>query len=453
MRVLILSCNTGEGHNSCGRAIQEAFRGQGIDCEMVDALSFISPSVSQLISSSFNRIYRYTPGLFSRGYRYAEAHPGMFRDGTLVDRAITAGVERTYRYIQDGAYDVAVCTHVFTAMIATEVLRRHAPSLQTYFVATDYTCSPSCGESELDAYFIPDECLSDEFAGQGIPRRKLVASGIPIRQAFYASVEREAAKASLSLPPDCRHLLIMSGSMGCGPIPALVRLIAGGMSEDCRVSVVCGSNQRLYRAMEQEYADDPRVQILGYRKDVPLLMDSADLYMTKPGGISTTEAASKRLPMVLVNAVAGCEDLQHALLHPSGGRRHGGHSGGAGRPGPCPPDGPGGAGAHVGLLPVPRPRPGSEGHSGPHTGPLSGAQRPATCSRSGVCRPTGIVIRKGIRKEKSPRASAPGLSLFRLTQEYAQATTTGATLPVSWMLTMSLRGHFSTQMPQEVHLS
>ena len=36
MRVLILSCNTGEGHNSCGRAIQEAFRGQGIDCEMVD---------------------------------------------------------------------------------------------------------------------------------------------------------------------------------------------------------------------------------------------------------------------------------------------------------------------------------------------------------------------------------------------------------------------------------
>ena len=243
MRVLILSCNTGEGHNSCGRAIQEAFRGQGIDCEMVDALSFISPSVSQLISSSFNRIYRYTPGLFSRGYRYAEAHPGMFRDGTLVDRAITAGVERTYRYIQDGAYDVAVCTHVFTAMIATEVLRRHAPSLQTYFVATDYTCSPSCGESELDAYFIPDECLADEFAGQGIPRRKLVASGIPIRQAFYASVEREAAKASLSLPPDCRHLLIMSGSMGCGPIPTLVRLIAGGMSEDCRVSVVCGSNQ------------------------------------------------------------------------------------------------------------------------------------------------------------------------------------------------------------------
>ena len=307
MRVLILSCNTGEGHNSCGRAIQEAFRGQGIDCEMVDALSFISPSVSQLISSSFNRIYRYTPGLFSRGYRYAEAHPGMFRDGTLVDRAITAGVERTYRYIQDGAYDVAVCTHVFTAMIATEVLRRHAPSLQTYFVATDYTCSPSCGESELDAYFIPDECLADEFAGQGIPRRKLVASGIPIRQAFYASVEREAAKASLSLPPDCRHLLIMSGSMGCGPIPTLVRLIAGGMSEECRVSVVCGSNQRLYRAMEQEYAGDPRVQILGYRKDVPLLMDSADLYMTKPGGISTTEAASKRLPMVLVNAVAGCE--------------------------------------------------------------------------------------------------------------------------------------------------
>ena len=307
MRVLILSCNTGEGHNSCGKAIQESFQDRGIGCEMVDALSFISSSVSQQISSSFVHIYQYTPSLFSRGYRYAEEHPGLFQEGSPVRKAITAGAERTYRFIQEGGYDVIVCTHVFTALIATAILRRHDLPAQTYFVATDYTCSPSCGASRLDAYFIPDSSLIEEFAGQGIPADKLIPTGIPIRKAFYTAAENETAKAALSLPPDCRHLLVMSGSMGCGPVPSLVRLIAGCMPEDCRISVVCGSNQRLYKSLEQEYAGRPQVQILGYRKDIPLLMDSADLYMTKPGGISTTEAASKRLPMVLVNAVAGCE--------------------------------------------------------------------------------------------------------------------------------------------------
>ena len=74
MRVLILSCNTGEGHNSCGKAIQEVFRENGIYCEMEDALRFISPRVSSMISFSFVKIYRYTPGLFRNSYQYLEEY-------------------------------------------------------------------------------------------------------------------------------------------------------------------------------------------------------------------------------------------------------------------------------------------------------------------------------------------------------------------------------------------
>ena len=41
--------------------------------------------------------------------------------------------------------------------------------------------------------------------------------------------------------------------------------------------------------------------------NVPLLMHSADLFLTKPGGLSTSEAAACGTPMVLINTVAGCE--------------------------------------------------------------------------------------------------------------------------------------------------
>ena len=307
MRVLILSCNTGEGHNSCGKAIQEAFREKGIFCEMEDAFRFISAKVSKLISFLFVRVYRHLPGLFRFGYRYSENHPGVFKRESGIYKFLTSGSERLYHFMIDENYDTIICPHVLSALMVTEVLRRHELNLRTYFVATDYTCSPSCGQSELDGYFIPDESLAYEFVRCGVPREKTIASGIPIRKEFYQSLDKAEAKRKIGLKPEDRHLLVMCGSMGCGPIKKLVGQIARTMPDNCRISVVCGTNHRLRKQLEKIHANDMRVEAYGYVRDVSAMMDSADLFLTKPGGISVTEAAQKRLPMVFVNAVAGCE--------------------------------------------------------------------------------------------------------------------------------------------------
>lgn len=307
MRVLILSCNTGEGHNSCGKALLEAIRSHGNVCEMEDAFRFFSPAVSRLISTTFVGIYRHLPGLFRFGYQFSEEHPKVFRQRSAAYRLITAGTEPLYAFLRDGAYDTVLCTHVFTALMMTELLRRHPLVLRTYFVATDYTCSPSCAESRLDFYCIPDESLRAEFVSCGIPSEKLIPTGIPIRREFFLPTDRAAARQRLKLSQDCRHLLIMCGSMGCGPIRTLVSLLARQLPPDCCVSVICGTNDALRRTLMQDHAGNTRIRIYGFVRDVNTLMDSADLYLTKPGGISTTEATCKRLPMVFVNAVAGCE--------------------------------------------------------------------------------------------------------------------------------------------------
>lgn len=307
MRVLILSCNTGEGHNSCGKAIQESFHDKGISCEMEDAFRFISPKVSKLVSFLFVRVYRHLPGLFRFGYRYSEEHPGVFKRKSGIYKFLTSGAERLNRFIVDRKYDTVICPHVLSALMVTEVLRRHETNLHTYFVATDYTCSPSCGQSELDGYFIPDESLADEFVRCGVPEEKIVARGIPIRKDFYQFLDKADAKRKIGLKPEDRHLLVMCGSMGCGPIKKLVKDISQSMPENCCISVLCGTNYRLKKKLERIYAKDERIEMYSYINGISTMMDSADLYLTKPGGISVTEAAQKRLPMVFVDAVAGCE--------------------------------------------------------------------------------------------------------------------------------------------------
>lgn len=67
MRVLVLSCNTGEGHNSCGKAIMDVLKSRDVYCEMQDALACVSPSISKFICDWFVRIYRYMPKLFNAG--------------------------------------------------------------------------------------------------------------------------------------------------------------------------------------------------------------------------------------------------------------------------------------------------------------------------------------------------------------------------------------------------
>lgn len=308
MRILILSCNTGEGHNSCASAIEAEFEHRGDSCLTMDALDFISHSTSKFISKWHVRLYRYFPEVFRRGYSFAEEHPSALDEKSAAQHIIKIGCRKLRRFISALGFDAVICTHLFPALMITEIQRRNPLAVKTAFITTDYTASPTAQDVRTDIFVTPYPSINEEFIKLGIPAETLLPSGIPVRPMFFSRTEKAAAKESLGISPQKKHLLIMSGSMGCGPIKKILRNISEKLLEDCEVTVVCGTNKRLFRRLFDEYADFGNINILGYCKNISMLMDSADLYLTKPGGISTTEAAVKGLPMVLVNAVGGCEE-------------------------------------------------------------------------------------------------------------------------------------------------
>lgn len=308
MRALILTCNTGGGHNSAAASLKEAFEKAGWGCDITDALKFISKRMTQIMSSGHNWMYRHAPGVFNFGYQFSEQHPDLFQEESGVYKFLTVGSERLGAYIKEGGYDLVVCTHVFSALMLTEVFRESDLQVRSCFVATDYTCSPSVEESELDWYFVPADSLIPEFVGKGVQKDKLIGSGIPVSARFSEHMPIWEAKKLQGIGPDQKHLLVMCGSMGCGNIKELAEEIAEYLPENAVMTVICGSNESLYRKLCQKLGEDRRVRILGFTGQVSQLMDSADLYLTKAGGLSTSEALNKHLPMCLINAVAGCEE-------------------------------------------------------------------------------------------------------------------------------------------------
>ncbi len=307
MNVLILTCHTGEGHNAVAAAIQEVVEKNAVPCETVDALSFLSESVSVMVSKGHTFLYRRMPGVFRRGYRLAENHREIFEPGTATNQFFSLGAKKLYEYCRAGAYDTILCTHAFAALMLTMVKQNYPLTAKTAFVATDYTCSPSAEQEELDWCFIPDPMVAGEFRLCGINPDTILSSGIPVRQKFFLEGDKAAAKTALGIPAAHTHLVMMCGSMGCGPMKKLAKKLTRQLGDDQDLTIVCGNNKKLYRKLSHLLHSHPRVHLLGFTRDIPLLLDSADLYLTKPGGISTTEAAVKQVPMVLVDAVAGCE--------------------------------------------------------------------------------------------------------------------------------------------------
>ena len=319
MRVLILSSNNGGGHNAVARALTEVFEAHGDVCRVEDCLSFISEDVSQAVAKSHNFMYRHAPKLFDSGYRHSRRHPQTFMEHHNGRRVLNLGRKNLGRFMRDGGFDAVLCTHVFASLMVTDARRKYGLTVRAGVVETDYTATPGTQAGGLDWHFIPAGSLRPELEALGVAPSKIVASGIPVRTEFYTREDRAAVRRALELPEDCRHILLMGGSMGAGPVPELVAELVRNMNGNTFVTVVCGTNRSLLDQLRAVYGGDHRIRPLGYAENISMLMDASELLLTKPGGITTTEAAVKRLPMVLVNTVAGCEGYNLDFFVSAGG--------------------------------------------------------------------------------------------------------------------------------------
>lgn len=304
MRILLLSANTGEGHNSTAKAIMEILESQEIICDLRDTLACLSPRFSKFVCNWHTRLYKYAPKLSDVGYRTLERFADP-EDPTLVYELLRLGSGKLCDILMTGNYDAVICVHVFSAMMMTELRRTLNLKIPCYFVATDYTCSPTVEQCDLTGYFIPAKDLEEEFICAGLPTERLIPSGIPVRQPFYEKLDKAQARTLLGLPENTFVVLLMCGSMGCGPIRKIAEELSQQLPQEAVVVAICGSNEKLYEALLE--IPLPQLQPVGYTTKVPIYMDAADMIVTKPGGLSTTEAANKHLPMVLINTVGGCE--------------------------------------------------------------------------------------------------------------------------------------------------
>ena len=322
MKALILSCGTGQGHNAAGSAIKEAMQRRGIDCEMRDATALASKQASKIVNGTYMNMAAYAPRAFGVVYRLGDA-VSRHTKRSPVYYANTACARELYEFIMRCRFDTVICPHLFPAETLTYLKRSRGLKARCYGVMTDYTCSPFWEETDMDGYFIPHGDLLPEFGVRGIPRDRMYITGIPVSGRFSLAKDKTAARQRLAIDMDTAVYLIMTGSMGSGDIMSLPEQILNRTHRKTRVIVMTGKNERLKAAVSARYSGEQRVTVQPFTSCVHVYMDAADVVITKPGGLSSTEAAVRNLPIVHTSPIPGCETMNAMFFYERGMSRFG----------------------------------------------------------------------------------------------------------------------------------
>ena len=311
MKVLILSCNTGGGHNSAAKAIKEIFDEKGHTCDITDVLAFGGQKASDLVCDAYIEMVKKTPQLFGKIYKMGNK-VGQFNQENGKLRSPVYLVNKLYAdaledYIKQNEYDAVVCVHIFAAEAMTNLKKHGRISIPFYFVATDYYCSPMLEETIPNAIFIAHKDSTFTYLNHGIDKKLLVPTGIPVSQKFLSKKDKSQARAQLGLTNTDQVFLLMSGSMGFGDLIDTTRYIFEHGNDNTRVIAITGHNEELYKNLESQFKNENRLILVGFTNQVSDYMDASDVLLTKPGGLSSTEALAKGIAIIHTAPIPGCE--------------------------------------------------------------------------------------------------------------------------------------------------
>lgn len=322
MKVLIMSVTAGEGHNSTARAMKSYFDNCGVQCSVLDTYKYISPAVAKLVSEGYLFVSQKAKGaMFKAGYRMAEKRHGGTGERSTTRLVHTLFTDDIYEYIENSRPDAVIFTHPFAGMILDIMREKHTLEAKSIGVLTDFVFHPYWEECLMCDYIItPSPMLNYQAKIKGFSESQIRPLGIPIGEKFATMGDKKLTRESLGLDPNAKTVLIMGGSMGYGHMAKTVRSLDQlDLGEDLQIISVCGNNDEMREKIDH-YLDHARHKILnfGYVSNVPELMDASDVIVSKPGGLTTSEALAKRLPLIIVNPIPGQESRNTAFLTNNG---------------------------------------------------------------------------------------------------------------------------------------
>lgn len=306
-RVLILSTSAGSGHVRAAEALQQVFAADSRVAEVrhFDVLQFTNKVFQDFYSTLYTTLVRDAPSFLGWWYKASDEPWRTDTARLMIDRLNTIKVVKEVRSFQP---DVTVCTHFMPAGIMSHLIAEGKVEAHLSIVVTDFDFHAMWLSRAFHRYFVAIDETRAHLEMLGLPAERITVSGIPIDPAFTLPWDRSRARRDLGLDPERTTLLLSGGALGVGPAAFVLESLLK-LKSDHQMIILCGRNEELKTQVRQLVpASSPRHVVLGYAPDMPKIMCAADLFVGKPGGLTTAEALASNLPMAIVAPIPGQEE-------------------------------------------------------------------------------------------------------------------------------------------------
>lgn len=293
------------------QAIEKAFAASGETREVrhVDALDYTNKVFRALYSKAYIDMVNHMPDSLGWLYDYLDKPWKNERRRLALDKLNTRPL---VKLLMEFNPDVAVCTHFLPAEIISWLKAKKRIRCPQAIVVTDFDVHAMWLCRHYEQYFVPIEETRVHLEKLGIAAGRITVSGIPIDPVFSETKDKGAMRLKHGLAPGKTTILVSAGGFGVGRVEDLCACLSE-LSHEAQAVVLCGRNDALRKQVDKfvaRQAGHGRVtfKALGFTTEVDELMSASDILVGKPGGLTTSEALSKGLVMVIVNPIPGQEE-------------------------------------------------------------------------------------------------------------------------------------------------
>ena len=337
MRILIATVTAGGGHIAAAAALEEAWRALRPDdvVERLDLIKFFSPLHKKVHADGYVKLVEHAPEIWGMLFGKTD-NLKVARRLSKLRRAFPSNSRKKFaRHLKQFKPDVVLCTHflpfetlgllkssegrvtrgpVSFKKFGTRITRPSENWKHPFVVSivTDFEAHALWMDACVDLYCVAAEETKARLIARGATAGNVVATGIPIATKFLSKPDARAVRKNYGLRDDQPVLLVLGGGFGMGPVAEVLAEL-DKVPGQFQTLVVTGRNEELRRKLATQTRQHP-THVLGYSTNMHELMAVADLIITKPGGLTTSEALALGKPLFILNPIPGQEAANSDFL-------------------------------------------------------------------------------------------------------------------------------------------
>ncbi|TRZ95130.1 glycosyltransferase [bacterium] len=294
------------GHHNATLAIEKALKILEPEAEIINlnAFNYTNPISEKVVNHIYMGVIKRIPVVWDYLYDNPAVVKKVDRLKEIVHRFNSPKLKNLFDRFRP---DVVICTQAFPCGMVSDYKKTFESALPLIAVLTDYIPHSYWIYDNVNYYIVPSDEVGTRLQKKGVSATKIKAFGIPFDPGFNAPIERDKILENLKLDAQLPNILIMGGSQGLGPIKTIIKSLEK-VKIDFQEIIITGTNKKLYKSLKRKIKKLKKtIRLFSYINNINELMGIANIIITKPGGVTTAEALSKKIPMIIVKPIPGQE--------------------------------------------------------------------------------------------------------------------------------------------------